>query len=97
MFERHERAAERCRERAADLDLESYVDDEADASPTVTALEVEGRASELQRAVLDEHGIVLATGLGDLEDDLLRIGHMGENAREERVERAMDALADVLE
>ncbi|RQG90081.1 alanine--glyoxylate aminotransferase family protein [Natrarchaeobius halalkaliphilus] len=97
VFERHETAATRCRERAAALGLETYPDDAADSSPTVTALTVDGRAEALQRAMLDEHGIVLATGLGELADDVLRIGHMGHNARLERVDRTMDALADVLE
>jgi aspartate aminotransferase-like enzyme len=96
VFERHEAAATLCRDRAAELGLETYAIDEADCSPTVTALDVDGSAVELQEAVLDEYGILLATGLGELEDEILRIGHMGDNARPARVERAMDALADVL-
>ncbi|AXR77294.1 pyridoxal-phosphate-dependent aminotransferase family protein [Natrarchaeobaculum sulfurireducens] len=96
VFDRHERVAARCRDRATDLGLETFPADEADCSPTVTALEVDGRAAELQQAVLAEHDIVLATGLGDLADDVLRIGHMGHNARDDRVDRTMDALADVL-
>ncbi|WP_408957383.1 pyridoxal-phosphate-dependent aminotransferase family protein [Natrinema sp. 74] len=96
VFERHEEAATRCREQADDLGLSPYPDG-ANASPTVTALEVEGRAADLQRDLADEHDIVLATGLGDLEDDVLRIGHMGHNARVDRVERTMDALEAVLE
>ncbi|WP_247002354.1 pyridoxal-phosphate-dependent aminotransferase family protein [Halosolutus gelatinilyticus] len=96
-FDRHEAAATRCRERAADLGLETYPTADADVSPTVTALWVEGRAGELQRAMREDRGIVLATGLGDLEDDILRIGHMGHNARLDRVDRTMDALAAVLD
>ncbi|SEP62516.1 pyridoxal-phosphate-dependent aminotransferase family protein [Natrinema salaciae] len=96
VFERHEAAAERCRERAAAIGLGLYPD-EATASPTVTALEVDGSATALQRTLADEHDIVLATGLGDLEDDVLRIGHMGHNARVDRVDRTMDAVAAVLE
>jgi aspartate aminotransferase-like enzyme len=96
VFARHEAAASACRSRAADLGLEPYPTSEADCSPTVTALAVEDRATALQQAVLEEHDILLATGLGDLEDDVLRIGHTGHNARIDRVERTMDALADVL-
>ncbi|NKE36743.1 alanine--glyoxylate aminotransferase family protein [Natronococcus sp. JC468] len=96
VFARHEAAARRCRERAAALGLEPYPTDEAACSPTVTALAVEGRATDLQRAVLEEQDVLLATGLGDLEDDILRIGHMGHNARVDRVDRAMDALEAVL-
>ena len=97
VYARHEEAAALCRERARELGLELYPDDEALASPTVTALHVEGRAGELQERLLEDHDIVLSTGLGELEDDILRVGHMGHNARVELVERTMDALEVVLE
>ncbi|WP_265108448.1 pyridoxal-phosphate-dependent aminotransferase family protein [Halosolutus halophilus] len=97
VFDRHETAAQRCRERAADLGLDTYPTTEDDSSPTVTAVSVDDRAGELQRAMREEHDVVLATGLGDLEDDVLRIGHMGHNARVDRVEQTMDALAAVLD
>ncbi len=97
VFDRHDRAADRCRKRAAELGLEPYPATAADCSPTVTALAVDGRAGELQAAVREDHDIVLATGLGALEDDILRIGHMGHNARLDRVDRTMDALAAVLD
>jgi len=93
--ERHRTAAARCRERGAELGLEPYPDPER-SSPTVTAFEVPGRAAELQERLRDESDILVATGLGDLAADILRIGHMGHNARVERVEETMDALGDVL-
>ncbi|WP_336364273.1 pyridoxal-phosphate-dependent aminotransferase family protein [Halalkalicoccus salilacus] len=95
-FERHEAAAARCRERGRELGLEPHPPEEL-ASPTVTAFAVEGRAGELQRRLAEDHGVVLSTGLGERADDLLRVGHMGYNADERKVERAMDALAAVLE
>ena len=95
VFERHETAAERCRERGRDLGLDLYPD-AAVASPTVTAFHVEGRAGELQRRLREEEGIVLSTGLGDVADDVLRVGHMGHNARDDPVDRTMDALERVL-
>lgn len=97
VYARHEEAARRCRDRARGLGLELYPDDEDLASPTVTALHVEGRAGELQVRLLEDHDVVLSTGLGDLEDDILRVGHMGHNARVELVDRTMDALEAVLE
>ncbi|MBZ6496345.1 pyridoxal-phosphate-dependent aminotransferase family protein [Natrinema longum] len=95
VYARHEEAATRCRARAAELGLALYPA-ESVASPTVTALEVPGRAQHLQETLADEHDIVLATGLGDLAEDVLRIGHMGHNARIDRVERTMDALEAAL-
>ncbi|MCU4742866.1 alanine--glyoxylate aminotransferase family protein [Natronoglomus mannanivorans] len=97
VFERHEEAAALCRDRTRDLGLEIYPENDDLASPTVTAISLEGRAREVQRRVQEEHDIVLSTGLGDLEDDILRVGHMGHNARAERVERTMDAIEAVLE
>ncbi|WP_254809500.1 pyridoxal-phosphate-dependent aminotransferase family protein [Natronosalvus amylolyticus] len=96
VYKRHERVANRCRQRVDSMGLEVYPSSDALASPTVTALAVDGQATALQRRIRDEHDIVLATGLGDLSDDIIRIGHMGYNARLEWVDRTMDALEDVL-
>lgn len=96
VFERHESAAERCRERGVELGLEYYPDAER-CSPTVTAFHLPGSARNVQRRVMDEEDVVLATGLGDMADDILRFGHMGYNAEIEAVDRAMDALEAVLD
>ncbi|WP_129115602.1 pyridoxal-phosphate-dependent aminotransferase family protein [Halegenticoccus tardaugens] len=95
-YARHEAAAERCRERGRALGLVLYPDRER-SSPTVTAFHVPGRATELQRRLDEDHDVVVATGLGELADDILRVGHMGFNADVERVERTMDALGAVLD
>ena len=96
VHERHRRAAARCRERGSDLGLSPYPATDEHSSPTVTAFEIPGRATDLQRRLANDHDVVVATGLGDLEDDVLRVGHMGYNADTDRVERTMDALAGVL-
>ncbi|WP_049954565.1 pyridoxal-phosphate-dependent aminotransferase family protein [Halostagnicola larsenii] len=96
VYERHEEAAERCRERGAELGLSCYSDPDRQ-SPTVTAFHLPGDAKRVQQRVADESGIVLATGLGDLADDILRLGHMGYNAEVDKVDRAMDAVEAALE
>lgn len=96
VYARHETAAERCRERGSELGLECYPEPER-RSPTVTAFRLPGDAKRVQRRVADEKDVILATGLGDLADDILRIGHMGFNADVEKVDEAMDAVASVLE
>ncbi|MFC7187300.1 pyridoxal-phosphate-dependent aminotransferase family protein [Halorubrum yunnanense] len=93
--DRHRAAAARCRERGAELGLEPYPDPER-SSPTVTAFEVPGRAEELQERLREERDVLVATGLGELAGDVLRVGHMGHSARIERVEETMNALGDVL-
>ncbi|MDQ2049667.1 alanine--glyoxylate aminotransferase family protein [Natronolimnohabitans sp. A-GB9] len=96
VLERHEAAAKRCRERGRELGLEIYPDPER-ASPTVTAVHLPGEAQRIQERVAEEADVVLATGLGDMKDDILRFGHMGYNADVEKVDGAMDALEAVLE
>lgn len=93
VFERHERAGEHCRERGRELGLAPFAP--ASTSPTVTAFAVED-ATDLQRRVAQED-VVLATGLGEYSETILRVGHMGYNAEIERVDRAMDALGGVLD
>ncbi|MEF8773653.1 MAG: alanine--glyoxylate aminotransferase family protein [Halobacteriales archaeon] len=96
VYERHERAARRTRERGRELGLDVYPDDVDRSSPTVTAFEMDRSATAVQRAMAEKHGVVVATSLGDLADDVLRIGHMGYGASVERVDRTMDALEAVL-
>lgn len=95
VYERHRTAARRCRERGRDLGLDVFSDPEH-SSPTVSAFSVPNRATELQETLAEEYNVTLATGLGDLADDILRVGHMGYQADTERVERTMDALAAVV-
>lgn len=96
VFVRHEECANRCRELGGEIGLETYPGTEELCSPTVTAFAVEG-ALAVQQQLHDEHDILVGTGLADLEDDLIRIGHMGYGAQIERVEETMDALKSVLD
>ena len=96
VYDRHQRAAKRCRERGAELGLDLYPD-ESRSSPTVTAFYIPGEAKTIQQRVEADHDIVLATSLGEYADDILRVGHMGYNAEIEKVDRVMDAIADALD
>ena len=93
--DRHERAAEQCRQRGQELGLTLYPN-EGRASPTVTAFHMPGEAQDVRQRVEADHDIVLATSLGGLADDILRVGHMGYNADVEKVDRVMDAIGDVI-
>lgn len=95
VYERHEAAAVRCRERAREMGFELYAD-ESMASPTVTALSV-ADAESVQERLWEEEGVLLATGIGEDAGEILRVGHMGHNARIDRVERAIDALERVID
>jgi aspartate aminotransferase-like enzyme len=97
VYHRHETVAEECREMGQAIGLEPYPAEESLCSPTVTAFEIGPNASQVVAEVLAEHDIRLATGLGEIADDIIRVGHMGYAADGERVASAMDALADVFE
>lgn len=95
VIDRHGRVAAACRKRGRELGLTPFPAAERWSSPTVTAFEIDGSAKRLQQALMDD-GIVLATGLGDQADDILRVGHMGYNATRDAVERTMDGIANVI-
>ncbi len=92
VYKRHDKCAVLCREKGDEIGLELYPSEEGLSSPTVTAFNLEGKAQYVQRKIREEYDILLATSLGPLKDDILRVGHMGANAKLERVEKAMDAV-----
>jgi aspartate aminotransferase-like enzyme len=95
VYDRHRKAADRCRERGRDLGLELFANPER-SSPTVSAFHVPDRATDLQKTLAEEYNITLATGLGDFADDILRVGHTGHQANTERIDQTMNALAEVV-
>ncbi len=94
VFSRHRRSAKLCREMAREMGLTLYPKPESLMSPTVTAIEVDGNSRKLQKKIRRNYGILLATGLGELSNDIIRVGHMGHNAREHKVRYTMEALED---
>ncbi|KXB07855.1 aminotransferase class V [candidate division MSBL1 archaeon SCGC-AAA382N08] len=92
VFGRHQKSAQVCRDLGKEMGLELYPENDELCSPTVTAFLIEGKAKRLQDKVYKDSGILLATGLREFEEDILRIGHMGYNADVEKVEKVMKAL-----
>jgi alanine-glyoxylate transaminase/serine-glyoxylate transaminase/serine-pyruvate transaminase len=94
--ERHRRAAAALVASLAPLGFEPLVV-EGSRLPSLTTMRLpeailaEGEAQE-RRRLLEEHGIEVGAGLGKLAGNVWRIGLMGENAREENVERLVAAL-----
>jgi alanine-glyoxylate transaminase/serine-glyoxylate transaminase/serine-pyruvate transaminase len=69
--------------------------------PMLTALRlpdaiVRAGEADLRRRLLERHGIEVGGGLGKLAGSIWRIGLMGENARDEPVDRLLAALATEL-
>ena len=97
LYERHNRLAELTRDGLKDLGLDLVAAD-GYQSPTVTvAWTPEGMtAQEIQQAMIDRHGIYIATGQAHMQERAIRIGHMGWTHEPEMV-RTLKALDDVLE
>jgi aspartate aminotransferase-like enzyme len=78
LFERHERLAHFTRDRLLGLGLRLVADPRC-ASPTVSTayLPPSVDAKKLLKNVRERHNVVLAGGQGQLEGQIVRIGHMG--------------------
>ena len=96
VIERHYAAAEYTRTRLMDLGLELYL--KGGYSPTITAFCLpEGYDSEdACTHMLENHEVILGKSYGYLADKVLRIGHMGENARYFRIDYTLRALEKTL-
>jgi aspartate aminotransferase-like enzyme len=96
-FERHDRVAQYCRQRAQALGLSLYPVDEAACSPTVTALQVpEHLGWETLDQQLRARGVVVGGSLGALAGQVFRVGHMGSQADMTLVRHGLDALEEAL-
>ena len=97
LYARHLRLGAHTRAGLQELGLE-LVAEAGYESPTVTvAWTPEGiTASDIQQALIDRHGIYIATGQAHMANKAIRIGHMGWT-EEPELDRTLEALDDVLE
>ena len=97
VFARHERVAARCREGLAGLGVALFPRPEAVASPTVTAAMVpEGFTYPEWRAALRALGLVVSGSFGPMAGKVFRLGHMGVQADDALMEKALAAVGSVL-
>ena len=96
VFRRHTKAAAAARARLRAMGLR-LVAPEGAASNTVTAARLPEGVSwpRLSRTLQNDHGIVLAGGLGRLAEKILRLGHLGWTTKED-IHHAADALESTL-
>lgn len=96
VIDRHYKMAEFTRQKLMELDIELYLKD--GYSPTVTAFYVPKGydLEEIFNVMKDKHEVMIAKNYGDLKKDVLRIGHMGENARYFRMRYTLDSLGKTL-
>ena len=94
---RHERVAARCRSELLDLGLELFPAREEYSSPTVTAVKVPAGISwpDLDRR-LRRQGVAVGGNYGELAGKVFRLGHMGTQANEVLIDRALSVLAEAI-
>ena len=80
-LERHEKIAKATREAMKEYGLELFL--EGGYSSTVTAVKIPENigALNLKNHMLSKYNTLMTTSLEPYEDKILRIGHMGENAK----------------
>lgn len=94
---RHRANHLRLRDGLTALDLELFVE-EAARLPQLNAVKVPDGVDEaaVRRRLLDEHGIEIGAGLGELAGKIWRIGLMGAGSAPANVDRVLEALGAAL-
>ena len=96
-FKRHAAVAEACRQGLLDLGIHLFPAPGAVPSPTVTAAYVPaGVAWPAWRQSLKEAGLAVAGSFGPMAGNVFRLGHMGEQANMDLLERALAIIAQHL-
>ncbi len=92
-FARHRRARDAFRAAMVSMGLELYVRDDI-ASKTLTAVKLPAgiNGSTLRKRILERHDILLAGGLGETADTILRVSHMARTASAEHLIPTIEAL-----
>ncbi|WP_297486787.1 alanine--glyoxylate aminotransferase family protein [uncultured Cetobacterium sp.] len=96
VFDRHIEARDYCIQELQSFGCKLYL--ENDFSPTATAfLPPDGiTAKELIDHMKNKYKILLAGSYGPLQGKVIRIGHMGENARADRVRFTLESLGKAI-
>ena len=92
IFARHSKIAAAVRKAIAKSNLNLFAKN--GYSDTVTAIEIPDSINyqELNQLMTESYNVMIAASLGEFEDKLIRIGHMGENCYEEKLYRTLKAF-----
>lgn len=98
-IKRHEKIAGAVRTAVRAAGLSVYVTEDGDNASTVTAVCVpEGVCAQtIIERMRTEYGILISGSIAELSGKVIRLGHMGNNAQEEKVEPMLSALTKVFE
>ncbi len=96
-FDRHRAVAEQCRQGLKDLGFALFPAPDAECAPTVTAAIIpEGFTWQDWRAGLRKRGLVVAGSFGPMSGKVFRLGHMGAQADEKLMQKALGAIRETI-
>jgi aspartate aminotransferase-like enzyme len=92
VLNRHEKIASATRKAIKEYGLELFLTN--GYSSTVTAVKIPENigALKLKEYMLKQYNTLIITSLKPYDNEILRIGHMGENAREDKIVYALNAI-----
>eukprot|EP01135_Chromosphaera_perkinsii_P000490 Nk52_evm44s96 gene=Nk52_evmTU44s96 len=97
MWEKHLECRDICISRGREMGLETYQQDEENASPTVTAFRIpHGVTWKELSAQLKKRGVGVGGSYGQLDGVVFRVGHMGSQADPAKLEKVMDVIEEVV-
>lgn len=96
VVERHRNNAEKCREALVEAGLELFPQDSYSNTVTTVMIPEGIKFNDIFNKMIENHGIMIAGAFDFLKDKVIRIGHMGENSREENLYITLKALNSVL-
>jgi aspartate aminotransferase-like enzyme len=96
---RHEEVRKALQEKLLGLDIPLLIDIENNRLATTTAATLPPGFSSaaVLRHLRENHGILIAGGVGPLRERIFRIGHMGFSAQHCSVNRVAAAISDYLQ
>jgi alanine-glyoxylate transaminase/serine-glyoxylate transaminase/serine-pyruvate transaminase len=94
----HHSAAKYVQKELERIGIKNFVGDPNRRLPTVTAATLPTGLSskQLQSYLREDHGILVAGGVGQLQDKIFRIGQMGYSARPELLKRVLSAVSEFM-
>lgn len=96
IIERHDSIAKATRKAVIEGGLNLYIEDGYSSTVTVIEVPTDVNDKELLKHMLDEFNVFIAGSFGYLKGKVIRLGHMGENAKKDKVMYTLLALQNSL-
>ena len=95
-YERHKKLGELTRQTVKEMGLSLYLENGYSNTVTVICVPDGIKADDILELMKKDHNIMIAGSFDVLTGQVIRIGHMGENANEADVKETLDALRAVI-